>query len=73
MSNIHVVLQERCCARTKRSLGPNHFTIGYSQLDIGHSIHPATVETDLANSNNDLRDFIAWCLEDKDDYPRSAR
>ena len=23
----------------------------------------------LANANNDLRDFIAWCLEGNPDYP----
>jgi carboxypeptidase C (cathepsin A) len=28
---------------------------------------------DLAGANNDLRDFIRWCLQDKPPYPRQAK
>jgi hypothetical protein len=30
-------------------------------------------KADLANANNDLRDFIRWSLEDLPDYPRKAK
>jgi hypothetical protein len=28
---------------------------------------------DRARSNDDLRSFIRWCLEDKPAYPRQAK
>ena len=43
----------------------------FSWYESGHMMYLR--KPDLANSNNDLRDFIAWCLEDVDDYPRSAQ
>jgi carboxypeptidase C (cathepsin A) len=43
----------------------------FSWYESGHMMYLR--KPDLANSNNDLRSFIAWCLEDIDDYPRSAQ
>ena len=43
----------------------------FSWYESGHMMYLR--KPDLANANNDLRSFIAWCLEDIDDYPRSAR
>jgi carboxypeptidase C (cathepsin A) len=42
----------------------------FSWYESGHMMYLR--KPDLANSNNDLRDFIAWCMEDVPDYPRSA-
>jgi len=28
---------------------------------------------DLANANNDLREFIRWAIDDTPDYPRRAQ
>jgi carboxypeptidase C (cathepsin A) len=30
-------------------------------------------KADLANANNDLRDFVTWCLEDLPDYPYTVK
>ncbi len=43
----------------------------FAWYESGHMMYLR--KPDLANSNNDLRSFISWCLEDIDDYPRSAR
>ena len=43
----------------------------FSWYESGHMMYLR--KPDLANSNNDLRSFISWCLEDIDTYPRSAR
>ncbi len=42
----------------------------FSWYESGHMMYLR--KADLANSNNDLREFIAWCLEDIDDYPRTV-
>jgi carboxypeptidase C (cathepsin A) len=42
----------------------------FSWYESGHMMYLR--KADLANSNNDVRDFIAWCLEDIDTYPRRA-
>jgi len=42
----------------------------FSWYESGHMMYLR--KPDLANSNNDVRDFIAWCLEDIDTYPRRA-
>ena len=43
----------------------------FSWYESGHMMYLR--KPDLANANNDLRNFIAWCLEDIDDYPRTVR
>ncbi len=43
----------------------------FSWYESGHMMYLR--KPDLANSNNDLREFIQWCLEDVTDYPRTAR
>jgi carboxypeptidase C (cathepsin A) len=40
----------------------------FAWYESGHMMYLR--KPDLAGSNNDLRDFIAWCLEDNPDYPR---
>jgi carboxypeptidase C (cathepsin A) len=42
----------------------------FSWYESGHMMYLR--KPDLANSNNDLRDFIAWCMEDVPDYPRAV-
>jgi carboxypeptidase C (cathepsin A) len=42
----------------------------FSLYESGHMMYLR--KPDLANANNDLRDFIRWCLEDVPDYPRRA-
>ncbi len=42
----------------------------FSWYESGHMMYLR--KPDLANANNDLRDFIRWCLEDVADYPRRA-
>ncbi len=43
----------------------------FSWYESGHMMYLR--KPDLANANNDLRDFIRWSLEDIQDYPRAAR
>ena len=43
----------------------------FSWYESGHMMYLR--KPDLANANNDLRQFIQWCLEDLPDYPRQAR
>ncbi len=43
----------------------------FSWYESGHMMYLR--KPDLANSNNDVRSFISWCLEDIDTYPRTAR
>ena len=43
----------------------------FSWYESGHMMYLR--RPDLANANNDLRNFIRWCLEDIGDYPRTAR
>ncbi|HSG82024.1 MAG TPA: carboxypeptidase [Gemmatimonadota bacterium] len=43
----------------------------FSWYESGHMMYLR--KPDLANANNDLREFIRWALEDVTDYPRSAR
>ena len=42
----------------------------FSWYESGHMMYLR--KPDLANSNNDVRSFISWCLEDIDTYPRRA-
>ncbi len=43
----------------------------FSWYESGHMMYLR--KPDLANANNDLREFIRWSLEDVPDYPRRAR
>jgi carboxypeptidase C (cathepsin A) len=43
----------------------------FSWYESGHMMYLR--KPDLANANNDLRDFIRWALEDVAEYPRKAR
>jgi carboxypeptidase C (cathepsin A) len=43
----------------------------FSFYESGHMMYLR--KPDLANANNDLRDFIRWALEDLPDYPRKAQ
>jgi carboxypeptidase C (cathepsin A) len=43
----------------------------FSFYESGHMMYLR--KPDLANANNDLRDFIRWALEDLPDYPRKAK
>jgi carboxypeptidase C (cathepsin A) len=43
----------------------------FSLYESGHMMYLR--KPDLANANNDLRDFIRWALEKLPDYPRKAR
>lgn len=42
----------------------------FAWYESGHMMYLR--KDDLANSNNDIRSFISWCLEDIDTYPRRA-
>lgn len=42
----------------------------FSWYESGHMMYLR--KPDLANANNDLREFITWCLEAVPDYPRTA-
>ncbi len=43
----------------------------FSWYESGHMMYLR--KPDLANANNDLREFIRWALEDVADYPRKAQ
>jgi carboxypeptidase C (cathepsin A) len=43
----------------------------FNFYESGHMLYLR--KPDLARSNNDLRDFIRWCLQDKPLYPRQAK
>jgi len=43
----------------------------YAWYESGHMMYLR--KADLANSNNDLREFIRWSLQDLPQYPRKAR
>jgi carboxypeptidase C (cathepsin A) len=43
----------------------------FSWYESGHMMYLR--KPDLANSNNDLREFIRWAVEDAPDYPRRAQ
>jgi len=43
----------------------------FAWYESGHMMYLR--KADLAGSNQDLRDFIEWCLEDDPDYPRVVR
>lgn len=43
----------------------------FSWYESGHMMYLR--KPDLANANNDLREFIRWALEDTPDYPRMAQ
>jgi carboxypeptidase C (cathepsin A) len=43
----------------------------FSWYESGHMMYLR--KPDLANSNNDLREFIRWVIEDAPDYPRRAQ
>jgi carboxypeptidase C (cathepsin A) len=43
----------------------------FSWYESGHMMYLR--KPDLSNANNDLREFIQWCIEDMPDYPRKAR
>jgi carboxypeptidase C (cathepsin A) len=43
----------------------------FAWYESGHMMYLR--KPDLANANNDLREFIRWCMEDRPDYPRKAR
>ncbi len=43
----------------------------FSWYESGHMMYLR--KPDLANSNNDLREFIRWAIEDTPDYPRRAQ
>lgn len=42
----------------------------FAWYESGHMMYLR--QEDLAGSNQDLREFITWCLEDAPDYPRSV-
>jgi len=43
----------------------------YAWYESGHMMYLR--KPDLANANNDLREFIRWCLKDLPKYPRKAQ
>jgi carboxypeptidase C (cathepsin A) len=43
----------------------------FAWYESGHMMYLR--KADLAGSNQDVRDFIAWCLEDNPDYPYTVR
>jgi carboxypeptidase C (cathepsin A) len=43
----------------------------FSWYESGHMMYLR--KPDLANANNDLREFIGWALEGTPDYPRKAQ
>jgi len=43
----------------------------FAWYESGHMMYLR--KPDLANANNDLREFIRWCLEDRPNYPRKAQ
>ena len=43
----------------------------FAWYESGHMMYLR--KPDLANANQDLREFMAWCLEENPDYPRTVR